>query len=251
MATTSAVPPQETAPLSEVQRVVNTFFAPSKTFTDLRRSASWWLPFLITAIVSVAFVYVVRSESRLPQGGGKPDTNPAEAGRPHGAPAGRSARTSHAAANGILEGVLVRNSSGWTDFLRHHRSRAVRHVQVCGERRFSIQDHVRAGDLRLVASDVRVTASDYFASCRGQQRWILDSESCRNQSGNHCGSDFLPVRCIALLSSVDVFTIWSLFLMAIGVTCISKVKRGTAFAVVFGWFGLWVLIKLGLAAASS
>ena len=55
----------------------------------------------------------------------------------------------------------------------------------------------------------------------------------------------------ALLSSVDVFTFWSLFLMAIGVTCISKVKRGTAFAVVFGWYGLWVLIKLGLAAASS
>jgi hypothetical protein len=55
----------------------------------------------------------------------------------------------------------------------------------------------------------------------------------------------------ALLSSVDVFTFWSLSLMAIGVTCISKVKRGTAFAVVFGWFGLWVLIKLGLAAASS
>jgi hypothetical protein len=55
----------------------------------------------------------------------------------------------------------------------------------------------------------------------------------------------------ALLSSIDVFTFWSLALMAIGVTCISKVKRGTAFAVVFGWFGFWVLIKIGLAAISS
>ena len=59
MATTSAVPPQEPAPLSQVQRVINTFFAPSTTFTDLRRSASWWLPFLISVIVSMAFVYVV------------------------------------------------------------------------------------------------------------------------------------------------------------------------------------------------
>ena len=59
MATASAIPPQETAPLSEVERVIDTFIAPSKTFTDLRRSASWWLPFLISAIVSVAFVYVV------------------------------------------------------------------------------------------------------------------------------------------------------------------------------------------------
>src|SRR6267143_2945573 len=50
---------QEPAPLSEGQRLINTFFAPSKTFTDLRRNASWWVPFLIMAIVSLLFVYVV------------------------------------------------------------------------------------------------------------------------------------------------------------------------------------------------
>ena len=55
----------------------------------------------------------------------------------------------------------------------------------------------------------------------------------------------------ALLSSFDIFTFWCLALMAIGVTYISKVKRGTAFAVVFGWFAFWVLIKVGLAAAGS
>jgi hypothetical protein len=55
----------------------------------------------------------------------------------------------------------------------------------------------------------------------------------------------------SLLSSVDAFTFWSLALMAIGVTCISKVKRGAAFAVVFGWFGFWVLIKIGMAAIFS
>ena len=35
------------------------FIAPSRTFTDLRRNANWWAPFLITAIVSLLFVYVV------------------------------------------------------------------------------------------------------------------------------------------------------------------------------------------------
>ncbi|MGA8541049.1 MAG: hypothetical protein WB566_16220, partial [Terriglobales bacterium] len=51
--------PQEPAPLSEGQRLINTFIAPSKTFTDLRRNASWWVPFLLIAIVSTSFVYVV------------------------------------------------------------------------------------------------------------------------------------------------------------------------------------------------
>ena len=49
----------EPAPLSEGQRLVDVFFAPSKTFTDLRRNASWWAPFLIIAIVSLLFVYTV------------------------------------------------------------------------------------------------------------------------------------------------------------------------------------------------
>lgn len=45
----------ETQPLSEVARVVDTFVAPSKTFADIRRSASWWLPFLLIVVVSVFF----------------------------------------------------------------------------------------------------------------------------------------------------------------------------------------------------
>jgi hypothetical protein len=31
--------------LSQVERVVDTFVASSKTFTDILRSTSWWLPF--------------------------------------------------------------------------------------------------------------------------------------------------------------------------------------------------------------
>src|SRR6516164_11333195 len=50
-------PTPETAPLSQGARILNTFIAPSKTFTDLRRSAAWWAPFLLMAIVSIIFVY--------------------------------------------------------------------------------------------------------------------------------------------------------------------------------------------------
>ena len=37
----------EVTGLSQVERVVDTFVAPSKTFTDILRSTSWWLPFLL------------------------------------------------------------------------------------------------------------------------------------------------------------------------------------------------------------
>ena len=55
----------------------------------------------------------------------------------------------------------------------------------------------------------------------------------------------------ALLTPLDVLSLWSLILTAIGITCISKVKRGTAFAVVFGWFAIVVMVRVAFAAAFS
>ena len=53
----TAVPPMpsETAPagLSESQRIINTFAAPTKTFTDIRRNASWWMPFVLLTVTSL------------------------------------------------------------------------------------------------------------------------------------------------------------------------------------------------------
>src|SRR5262249_44978483 len=49
-----AAEPQAPA-LSEPQRLVDVFIAPSKTFADLRRNSSWWVPWLITAVFSLMF----------------------------------------------------------------------------------------------------------------------------------------------------------------------------------------------------
>src|SRR6266567_181793 len=46
-------------PLSQGARIVNTFIAPSKTFTDLRRSASWWTPWILISIFSMLFIYAI------------------------------------------------------------------------------------------------------------------------------------------------------------------------------------------------
>lgn len=62
----TAVPPlpSEAAQpgLSEPQRIVNTFVAPSKTFEDIRRNASWWIPWLILAIFAVALAPVLNKK---------------------------------------------------------------------------------------------------------------------------------------------------------------------------------------------
>ncbi len=55
----SPAPVPESPRLSEGARIVNTFIAPSKTFTDVRRNASWWGPWLLISICSVAFIYTM------------------------------------------------------------------------------------------------------------------------------------------------------------------------------------------------
>ncbi len=53
----SATPAAEpTGPgLSEAQRLINMFIAPKKTFEDLKRNSSWWMPWLISAVFALIF----------------------------------------------------------------------------------------------------------------------------------------------------------------------------------------------------
>ena len=59
----TAVPPtpSEVTParLSEPQRIANAFFAPSRTFEDIRHNASWWVPWLLGSIIAAAFFFTV------------------------------------------------------------------------------------------------------------------------------------------------------------------------------------------------
>jgi hypothetical protein len=45
--------------LSEIERVVDTFIAPKATFKDILRSASWWLPFVLLVVSSLATAFTV------------------------------------------------------------------------------------------------------------------------------------------------------------------------------------------------
>src|SRR5580765_4899604 len=55
-------PVPEAAPLSEGARIINTFIAPSKTFSDLGAHSRWWnwiTPWVIVSAVAILFAYAV------------------------------------------------------------------------------------------------------------------------------------------------------------------------------------------------
>ena len=260
MASNPSVPPQtfqlsaqasqEPAPLSEGQRLVNTFLAPSKTFTDLRRNANWWAPFLIIAIVSTIFVYVVDQkvgfrkvvENQI-------QLQPKQADRIERMPADQRQKILQqqaAITRGISYAVPVIALLLYAVFagvlfatLKFGAGAELKYKSL-----FALIVYTRLPmlltTLLAMLSLVAGVSGDAFN---------IENPVATN-AGYFIGPEGSPVL-RALLSPFDVFTIWTLILTAIGITCISKVKRGTAFAIVFGWFAVVVLGRIAIAVATS
>lgn len=45
--------------LSEPQRLINVFIAPSKTFDDIKRKSRWWVPWLLLSLVGSLYILTV------------------------------------------------------------------------------------------------------------------------------------------------------------------------------------------------
>ncbi len=242
--------PQEPAPLSEGQRLLGTFIAPSKTFTDLRRNASWWAPFLIIAIISMLFGYVVDQKV----GFRKVVDNviqlqPKTAAQLENMPADQREKNLTLQATitkfitygfpAIALLVYVIFAAVIFATLKFGAS-----ADVKFSRMFALVVYTRLPQILMPL----LAISSLLAGVSGDGFNIQNPVA--TNPGYFIGPEGSPVL-RALLTPLDALSIWSLVLTAIGITCISKVKRGTAFAVVFGWFAVVVLGRVAIAAITS
>lgn len=80
-----------------------------------------------------------------------------------------------------------------------------------------------------------------------------DSFLLQNPVGTNIGyylSTDAPKWLAALCQHLDLFEIWSVILTTIGVSIVANVSRGKAAAAVVGWWLIFVLVGVGVAAAS-
>jgi hypothetical protein len=240
----------EPAALSEGRRLMGTFFSPSKTFPDLRRNASWWAPFLVIALVSLSFVYVVDQkvgfskvvENMIQQ-------QPKQAERMDRIPADQRP-------------AIMQRQAAITKFISYAVPViALVIYAVFAALLFATLKFAASGDLKyknlfavIVYSRLPLIFGPLLAILSLLAGVSSDGFDLRNpvatNPGYFIGPDGSPIL-RALLTPFDVFSLWSLILTAIGIASISKVKRGTAFAVVFGWFAVYVLGTVLVAVATS
>jgi Yip1-like protein len=246
----STSPESTTPPLSQGARIVNTFIAPSKTFTDLRRSAAWWAPFLLMVVVSSIFVYIAGQKigfRKIMEN--QMQSQPKQVERLDQLPADqREARLESGAkfTEYISYAFPVISLIIWliiaTALYATFRFAAGADVSF----KVSLAIIVYAGLpllLKTLLALVSVAAG-----------MSPDSFSFQNPVATNPGYFMNPsdsVFLYSLGSAVDIFMIWTLALTAIGFTCVTKVKKGTSFAIVFGWWAFLTLASAGLAGAFS
>lgn len=252
MSTAAVTPPSapETTPLSEPARIINTFIAPSKTFTDLRRSAAWWAPFLLMIIFSTAFVYVAGQKVGFRKAmENQMQAQPKSQERLEQMPAEQRERQ-------LEQGAKVTKIIAYCFPMIQFVILLIIATALFATFKFAAGANVR---FKVALAIVM------YAGLPGLVRAVLamvsllagasaDSFTFQNPVATNPGYFMSPADSpflYSLASSLDIFLLWTLVLTAIGFTCVSKVKRGTALAIVFGWWLVFTLVGASLGALFS
>jgi hypothetical protein len=79
--------------------------------------------------------------------------------------------------------------------------------------------------------------------------WFVDPDAfnLNNFVGTNIGYYLptdLPKPLIALGTAIDVFTIWALILMTIGIAIVGNIKKGQAATAVWGWWVIMTIFKV-------
>jgi hypothetical protein len=235
-------PDPSVQPLNEVQRVVDTFVAPSKTFTDIRRSSSWWLPFIIGVIVTVGLGVVVQQKigwDKVAQNSVK--ESPKQQQQLEQLPADQQAQRMHIAAN-VTKYIFY--ATPVLALIIALIAAAVLMATI----NFGFGGRAKFG--QMMAVWFYATLPWAIQGVLGiATAWFVDPDSfnLRNFVGTNLGyympPDW-PKTLIALGTAVDVFTIWALVLLTMGCALIGNVKKGQAATAVWGWWVVMTILKV-------
>lgn len=242
----------ESPALTPIQRILYTFTAPSKTFTDIKRNNSWWLPFVILAVFGYLLFATVTLKIGMQQVvDNQIHMDPKAEARMASATADQKAMSQKFSLY-ITEGVFIANpvfvligvgllSLGLWATVNFGFGGKAKYFDV-----FSVWMYASLPSIVKTTLGVIVI----FAG--------LDPENfnIKNFAPTNPAALFLnPVESnkalYALASSLDVVTIWTMVLLSIGVATVAGVKRSSGYIAVFGWWLLFLLISVGFAAAFS
>jgi hypothetical protein len=240
------VPAAEAPGLSEGARIVNTFIAPSKTFTDLRRSASWWGPWLVISIFALIFIYSMDRQIGFDQISRNEIAHSPSADQFDKLSADDQAKRlqfSDALVRYLSYGIPVTIPIFF----------AITAAVLLATFNFGLGANISyktAYAIIFYASLPGIIGSilgavSMFAGV-SPEGFNVNNPVATNPAYfmDRAGNKFV----YGMASSLDILVIWTIVLLGIGFASNSKVKRSTAIGVVAGWYLLWKVVTAALAA---
>jgi hypothetical protein len=235
--------------LTQGQRVAAIFSAPSKTFEDIKRgNRSWWLPFIILAIVGYILFAAVTTKIGMQQVvDNQIHLNPSQEEKLAQAPPETRQMTQKISLY-VTEGIFIANP------LLVLAGVALCSLVLMATINFGFGGRAKFGS---------VFATWMYASLPGIVKVLLgvivifagtapESFNIKNYAPTNIGAFLNPLETnkalYALASSLDIITIWTMILLGIGIATVAGVKRSSGYIAVFGWWAVIVLIGVGWAA---
>ena len=233
--------------LSQVERVVDTFVAPSKTFSDILRSTSWWLPFVLLVIVTMGSTFAIDQKigfDRVAEQSITQSTTTEE--QMASMPAAQRAATIHriavsqkygsyGAAVIILIFVAIIALLNWAslNFGMGAKTTFGQNFAVC---MYAGLPKIFIALLNIVFVYAGVNTENF---------------DLNNPVGTNIGYYLtsMPHWVQTAGSFIDIFGLWSLALSVIGLAIISKKSKGQAAIVAVGWWLVGLLLLTGVTAA--
>ena len=237
-----------------MQRVTSVFaFAPSKTFEDIKRgNKSWWLPWVIMALVGYLFFAVVVSKVGMQTVVDNQTKLMSESQQEKMAqmPPEQRAMTAKVSLY-VTEGIFAASP------IFVLLVAAIISLVLWGTINFVFGGKATFGS---------VFAVWFFANLWSIAKSLLgaiilfvgnspETFNIKNFAPTNLAAFLYPnpvdanPAVYALLNSLDIVTIVSLFLMGMGIAIVAGVKRSSGYIAVFGWWAIIVLVGVGWAAA--
>lgn len=228
--------------LNPIQRLVNVFAAPSKTFEDVKRSSGWWVPYLIAVVIGVLYAFALLHKIGLPA---------------------------------LVDGVIRQSPALESRIASATPEVAARiHSSIEMQFKFLYLGPVFSLLAGLAAAGVLLATANFGAGGKATYKEMLgvwfygalplavfyllviaavyggvagDNFNIKNPIGTNVGFYLtgadLPKTLMPLLSALDIFAIWTAVVLTIGVSTVAGIKRGGAAAIVFGWWIVFIFLQ--------
>jgi hypothetical protein len=233
--------------LSQVERVVDTFVAPTKTFTDILRSTSWWLPFLLSVLVTIGVSFAIDKQVGFDR---------VVENQIHASPKQEDALSSLTPEQRAtrLKGMAVGyRYTTYASPIFILVFSAISALVLWGTFNFGLGARTTFGQMfclwmycslpRLLGGLLTIVTISFGGNAEGFD--------LKDPVGTNIGYYLTdaPAWLKTALGFFDVIGIWTVVLLVIGTSVVAKVSRGKAAAAIVGWWVLVLVISVATTAA--